>query len=60
MGCWVWNKMLNNDKDYAHPAHLSQRIITAMADCDKVVNYLDMPIQHAADSILKSMRRGLG
>ena len=45
---------------YAHPAHLSQRIIDAMADCDKVCNYLDMPIQHAADTILKSMKRGLG
>ena len=45
---------------YAHPAHLSKRIINAMAECDKVCNYLDMPIQHAADSILKSMRRGLG
>ena len=45
---------------YAHPAHLSQRIIDAMAECDKVCNYLDMPIQHAADEILKSMRRGLG
>jgi ribosomal protein S12 methylthiotransferase len=45
---------------YAHPAHLSQRIISAMAECDKVCNYLDMPIQHAADKILKSMRRGLG
>ena len=45
---------------YAHPAHLSQRIIDAMAECDKVCNYLDMPIQHAADTILKSMRRGLG
>ena len=45
---------------YAHPAHLSQRIIGAMAECDKVCNYLDMPIQHAADEILKSMRRGLG
>ena len=31
-----------------------------MAECDKVCNYLDMPIQHAADEILKSMRRGLG
>ena len=31
-----------------------------MADCDKVCNYLDMPIQHADDEILKSMRRGLG
>ena len=45
---------------YAHPAHLSQRIIDAMAECDKVCNYLDMPIQHAADTILKSMKRGLG
>jgi ribosomal protein S12 methylthiotransferase len=45
---------------YAHPAHLSQRIIDAMAECDKVCNYLDMPIQHAADTILKSMNRGLG
>ena len=45
---------------YAHPAHLSQRIIDAMADCDKVCNYLDMPIQHASDDVLKSMRRGLG
>ena len=45
---------------YAHPAHLSQRIIDAIAECDKVCNYLDMPIQHASDDILKSMRRGLG
>ena len=45
---------------YAHPAHLSNRIISAIADCDKVCNYLDMPIQHASDRILKSMRRGLG
>ena len=45
---------------YAHPAHLSNRIISAIADCDKVCNYLDMPIQHASDRVLKSMRRGLG
>ena len=45
---------------YAHPAHLSQRIIDAMAECDRVCNYLDMPIQHAADELLNSMRRGLG
>tara|TARA_B110000014_G_C20111148_1_gene585381 strand:+ start:865 stop:2169 length:1305 start_codon:yes stop_codon:yes gene_type:complete len=44
---------------YAHPAHLSQRIINSIAECEKVCNYLDMPIQHAADNILKSMRRGL-
>jgi ribosomal protein S12 methylthiotransferase len=45
---------------YAHPAHLSQRIIECMAASEKVCHYLDMPIQHASDSILKSMRRGLG
>ena len=45
---------------YAHPAHLSKRIIEAMAECDKVCNYLDMPIQHASDAMLKSMKRGLG
>ena len=45
---------------YAHPAHLSQRIIDAMTECDKVCDYLDMPIQHASDDVLRSMRRGLG
>jgi len=44
---------------YAHPAHLSQRIIDSIADSDKVCNYLDMPVQHASDIILKSMKRGL-
>jgi len=45
---------------YAHPAHLSQEIIDAMADSKKVCRYLDMPIQHASDDILQSMKRGLG
>ena len=45
---------------YAHPAHLSQKIIQKLAESDKVCRYLDMPIQHGSDKILKSMRRGLG
>lgn len=44
---------------YAHPAHLSQRIIDSIANSYKVCNYLDMPVQHASDKILKSMKRGL-
>jgi len=32
---------------YAHPAHLSQRIIDSIAESEKVCNYLDMPVQHA-------------
>ena len=45
---------------YAHPAHLSKQIIKAMANAKNMCQYLDMPIQHASDKILKSMRRGLG
>ncbi len=45
---------------YAHPAHLSQKIIDTIAESGKVCRYLDMPIQHASDQILSSMRRGLG
>ena len=45
---------------YAHPAHLSQSIIQKFAKSEKVCSYLDMPIQHGSDKILKSMRRGLG
>ena len=44
---------------YAHPAHLNQRIIDSMAKSDRVCNYIDMPIQHASDNLLRSMRRGL-
>jgi ribosomal protein S12 methylthiotransferase len=44
---------------YAHPAHLSTPIIQAFAQADKVCHYLDIPVQHASDPILKSMRRGL-
>ena len=44
---------------YAHPAHLSQRIIESMAKSNRVCDYIDMPVQHASDHILNSMRRGL-
>ncbi len=45
---------------YAHPAHLSQNIIDSLAGINKLCKYLDIPIQHASDNILTSMRRGLG
>ncbi len=45
---------------YAHPAHLSSHIIEAIAASEKVCHYLDIPIQHASDNILSSMKRGLG
>ncbi len=44
---------------YAHPTHLSVETMETMATCDKVCKYLDIPIQHASDKLLQSMKRGL-
>ena len=44
---------------YAHPAHLHRDMITAFASFKKVIPYIDMPVQHGSDRMLKLMRRGL-
>lgn len=44
---------------YAYPAQFPMEIIDAIAGNEKVCNYLDMPLQHAADNILTSMRRNI-
>ncbi|HEU4369483.1 MAG TPA: 30S ribosomal protein S12 methylthiotransferase RimO [Methylomirabilota bacterium] len=43
---------------YLHPAHVNDRLVETWARA-RVVPYLDLPIQHADDAILKSMRRGV-
>jgi ribosomal protein S12 methylthiotransferase len=42
---------------YAYPADFSDRMIGAIADCDRVVNYIDLPLQHINDRVLKAMYR---
>lgn len=42
---------------YTHPAHWSRELIDTFAACEKVVKYVDIPLQHIADDILESMRR---
>lgn len=42
---------------YAHPATLSEAQIAAFAECEKVVPYIDLPLQHINDRILKMMNR---
>lgn len=44
---------------YAYPAHFPQEVIEAMRDEPKICKYLDIPLQHISDSMLRSMRRGL-
>jgi len=42
---------------YAHPAHLNEDLIGRLFENDKVCRYLDIPIQHISDRILKLMNR---
>ena len=44
---------------YAHPARITAAVARAIGDSDSVCHYLDMPVQHISDRILKAMgRRG--
>ncbi|HJO09385.1 MAG TPA: 30S ribosomal protein S12 methylthiotransferase RimO [Verrucomicrobiota bacterium] len=45
---------------YTHPAHWTDEIISAIAECDKVVKYVDIPLQHIHDAMLERMRRETG
>ena len=44
---------------YAFPSGFPMDVIDVMKESDKICNYIDMPLQHASDSVLKSMRRGI-
>jgi ribosomal protein S12 methylthiotransferase len=42
---------------YAYPTGITEALIDALTAGRKVVHYLDIPLQHASDRILKAMRR---
>ncbi|HEY5535272.1 MAG TPA: 30S ribosomal protein S12 methylthiotransferase RimO [Ignavibacteria bacterium] len=44
---------------YAYPSRFPMDLIEVMRDNDKVCKYIDIPIQHISDNVLKSMRRGI-
>ncbi len=44
---------------YAYPSHFPDDVIEVMADNPKVLKYVDIPLQHISDDVLKSMRRGV-
>ena len=44
---------------YAHPAHLTAEIMTSMARSKKICRYIDLPIQHIDDAVLKAMNRNV-
>ncbi len=45
---------------YAYPATLTDGILEAMASEEKVVKYVDIPLQHASEAMLKRMKRPSG
>src|SRR5215213_8989546 len=42
---------------YAYPHKFPTEILDVMKERENICNYLDMPLQHAADNMLKAMRR---
>ena len=43
---------------YAFPTGFPQDVLDVIRDEEKVCNYIDIPLQHIADDVLKSMKRG--
>ena len=42
---------------YAYPSQMNDELISAIARLDKVVKYVDLPLQHSHPEILRAMRR---
>ena len=49
-----WIRMM-----YAYPSRFPEGLIDEIKHNEKVCNYIDIPLQHISDNILKSMRRGI-
>jgi ribosomal protein S12 methylthiotransferase len=47
-----WIRML-----YLYPTTIGDEVLEAMAESDKVCRYIDLPLQHASDAVLKRMKR---
>jgi ribosomal protein S12 methylthiotransferase len=43
---------------YTYPTHISDAFLDVLAEEAKAVKYLDMPLQHASQNVLKLMKRG--
>lgn len=44
---------------YAYPSHFPDDVIEVIANNPKILKYVDIPLQHISDDVLKSMRRGV-
>lgn len=44
---------------YAHPGHVTEEMIDAIAESPSICKYIDFPIEHSHDDMLKRMNRGV-
>lgn len=44
---------------YAYPSQFPMEVFDVMSERDNICKYLDMPLQHISDNMLKTMRRGI-
>lgn len=44
---------------YAYPSQFPMEVFDVMNERDNICKYLDMPLQHVSDNMLKTMRRGI-
>ncbi|MBE6757587.1 MAG: 30S ribosomal protein S12 methylthiotransferase RimO [Ruminococcaceae bacterium] len=42
---------------YCYPEHITDELLTVMREEEKIVKYLDMPIQHVSEPVLRAMNR---
>jgi len=42
---------------YLYPTTIDDATLAAMAECEKVCRYIDLPLQHASNAVLKRMKR---
>ena len=48
----AWIRLL-----YLYPTTITDEVLAAMVECEKVCRYIDLPLQHASAGVLKRMRR---
>jgi ribosomal protein S12 methylthiotransferase len=48
----TWIRLL-----YLYPTTITDDVLAAMVECEKVCRYIDLPLQHASAGVLKRMRR---
>lgn len=64
------NQLLNKINDvkglnwvrllYAYPVHTTKELIESISNLDKICNYIDIPLQHSSETVLKAMKRPVG